>query len=174
MDASRADIKAHTGKMGFWAFFAALLFSPGFSTLLLHRMASAAYHWGGIGKVLGKAIWRLNILCSACHISLSAKIEGGVCLPHPVGIVIGAGTIIKKNVTIYQNTTLGTSDTNESKYPTIEEDVVIYAGSVIIGDIIIGKAATIGANSFVSNSISAGAVAVGAPARERKVVNPIS
>jgi serine O-acetyltransferase len=84
-----------------------------------------------------------------------------VMFPHPVGIVIGDGAVIGRNVRIYQNVTLGLTANGVGAYPTIEDGVAIYAGAVVMGGITVGAGAVIGANAFVSRDVPAGAVVVG-------------
>lgn len=82
--------------------------------------------------------------------------------PHPIGIVIGSGTIIHENVVIYQNVTIGRSKINsENGYPIIENDVIIYAGAVIVGNVRIGTGSIIGANSVVTKSVAPNLVVFG-------------
>lgn len=91
-----------------------------------------------------------------------------VKFPHPVGIVIGKGVIIGKRCTIYQNVTIGTKDTknyNASKYPVIEDDVTIFANSVVFGGITIGKGAVIGTGSVVFKDVPEYSVVVGNPGK---------
>ena len=48
-------------------------------------------------------------------------------------------------------------------YPTIEENVTVYAGAKIIGNIIVGKNAIVDANSVVNIDVPENSVAVGTP-----------
>lgn len=89
-------------------------------------------------------------------------------LRHPVGIVIGVGVKIGKDVIIYQNVTLGGArlgDGNSGKYPEIGDRTVIFSGAVIVGKIVIGKNCIIGANSVVLQNVPDNCTAVGAPAK---------
>lgn len=96
-----------------------------------------------------------------CCISAKAKIDVNLILPHPIGIVIGEGTIIGSNCTIYQNVTLGRKDKDIAKYPVIGNNVIIYANSTIIGDVKIGNNAVIGCNSVVLRDIQDGEIVSG-------------
>jgi serine O-acetyltransferase len=64
--------------------------------------------------------------------------------------------IIGRNVTIFQNVTLGArrrhtrADLQRLRItPRIEDGVRIFAGSVVVGAITVGAGTTIGANSYV-------------------------
>lgn len=87
----------------------------------------------------------------SCHFSYEASIGRFLNLPHPVGIVIGKGVVVRDNVTIYQNCTLGQK--SKSEYPVINENSTIYPGCVIVGPISIGPSSIIGANSYVNKSV---------------------
>jgi len=90
-------------------------------------------------------------------------------LPHPSGIVIGTGTIIDDDVTIFQQVTFGSHGRNnqQKNYPTIKSGVIIYAGAKIVGGVTIGKDAVIGANSVVIDDIPEKTTASGVPAKVR-------
>lgn len=67
----------------------------------------------------------------------------------------------EKNVIIRQNVTLGRKgnekSTQEKIHPTIEDNVSIGAGSVILGGITVGK------NAVVTKDVPSNAVVVGVP-----------
>jgi len=88
-----------------------------------------------------------------------------VRFPHPVGIVIGDGVRIGRDVRIYQNVTIGLTEnivgSAESDYPTLGDEVFVYAGAVIIGGITIGHRSIIGANAVISRDIPPDSVAFG-------------
>jgi len=98
-----------------------------------------------------------------------AIIGPGLELPHPVGIVIGEGVIIGRNCTIFQQTTIGgkdVGDAEKSVYPSIGDDVVVFAGAKILGNIRVESGSVIGANSVVLKDVAENAVVAGAPATE--------
>lgn len=88
-----------------------------------------------------------------CWIESSAIIGPNIQFPHPIGIVIGAGVKIGENCIIYQNVTLGRKYKDIAEYPTIGNNVTIYANSVIIGNVRIGNNAVIGCNSVILRDI---------------------
>ena len=96
-----------------------------------------------------------------------AKIGHHFTIDHGTGVVIGATCIIGNNVKLYQGVTLGAKsfplDENGNpikgipRHPILEDDVIVYSNSTILGRITIGKGATIGGNIWVTESVPAGA-----------------
>lgn len=100
------------------------------------------------------------------------KLPKSTHLPHPTGIVIGGQDNIGENVSIYQNVTIGAKKEKDNlKFPQIGDNVVIYAGAVVLGDITVGDNAVIAANSVVIDDVPEGVVVAGAPARVIKEAN---
>jgi len=88
-----------------------------------------------------------------------AEIGDMFFIDHGTGIVIGETASIGNNVNIYQGVTLGAlfvtgSLKNTKRHPTIEDNVVIYAGATILGgDTVIGHDSTIGGNVWLTKSV---------------------
>lgn len=82
-------------------------------------------------------------------------------LHHPTGIVIAGDAKIGENVEIYQNVTIGMKN---GGYPTIGDNVKIYAGAAIIGEVHIGDNVTVGANSVVIDDVESDTTVAGVPA----------
>lgn len=97
------------------------------------------------------------------------QIDIGLKLPHPNGIIIGNGVKLGKNVTIYQQVTLGSSNIGGWKtgsQPTVGDGSVIFSGAKVLGMIELGKNTTVGANAVLNKSTEDGSVWAGIPARE--------
>ncbi len=94
-----------------------------------------------------------------------AQIGRYFTIDHGTGVVIGETSIIGENVKLYQGVTLGAKsfplddDGNPIKgilrHPIIEDNVVIYANSTILGRITIGKNSIIGGNIWVDKDVPA-------------------
>ncbi|EPU6501834.1 serine O-acetyltransferase [Escherichia albertii] len=101
------------------------------------------------------------------HLTIGIKVlgENNVVLPHPVGIVIGKKVNFGKNCVIYQNVTIGVNNNKCENYPVIGNNVIIYAGAIVIGKVVIGDNAIIGAGCIVTKDVPEGKIAVGSPMR---------
>ncbi len=93
---------------------------------------------------------------SAIEIHPAVSIGVPFFIDHGLGVVIGETSIIKKRVQIYQGVTLGSKSLKEGsklkgikRHPTIEDDVVIYAYAMVLGNIIIPKGTIIKAHQII-------------------------
>ncbi len=99
-------------------------------------------------------------------INPGAEIGAGFFIDHGTGVVIGETTVIGKNVRLYQGVTLGAlslprdageSLRNTKRHPTLEDDVIVYANTTILGgDTVIGAGSVIGGNIWLTESVSTG------------------
>lgn len=101
-----------------------------------------------------------------CDIHPSCKLGDNIGFRHPIGIVIGAGTEIKDNVTILQQTTFGSVRFDNMGFgmpyrQVIGKNCIIGAGAKILGDITIGNNCVIGANSVITKDIPDNCTVVG-------------
>ncbi|MBZ5654391.1 MAG: serine acetyltransferase [Acidobacteriia bacterium] len=143
-----------------------------FLPIVLCRLSRAAT----LGRipVLPKLLTYLNIVLFGLDVSPRCEIGPGIFFPHPSGTVVGAWRI-GSNVTIFQGVTLGAKELDMGfdcgLRPGVGDNVVLGAGSKVLGGIHIGDNVTVGANSVVVDSVDAGSVVVGIPAR--KVSKPL-
>lgn len=91
-------------------------------------------------------------------------IGGGLCLPHPTGIILHPSVKIGKNCTILQHVTIGNNAKYINDLSVIGDHVSIGAGAKIIGKCIIGSNVDIGANAVVTKNIKDNQVVAGVPA----------
>ena len=92
------------------------------------------------------------------------KIGKRLFIDHGMGVVIGETCTIGDNVTIYQGVTLGGTGKEKGKrHPDIGDNVLIAAGSKILGNIKIESNVNIGANSVVLQSVPSYTTVVGIP-----------
>ncbi|MCM1108221.1 MAG: serine acetyltransferase [Clostridium sp.] len=96
-----------------------------------------------------------------------ASIGHHFTIDHGTGVVIGATCIIGNNVKLYQGVTLGAKSfpldeqgnpiKGIPRHPILEDNVIVYANSTILGRITIGRGATIGGNIWVTEDVLPGA-----------------
>ena len=84
--------------------------------------------------------------------------------------MIGETSVVGKNVTIYQQATLGgissidsASQRNLKRHPTIGDNVIIGSGAQILGPIHIENDSRIGANAVVVRDVPDNMTYVGVP-----------
>lgn len=144
------------------------LYSPSFRILLNHRLGKYfSKNRNILIRQIGNYYKTRMLVKRNCDFSYNAIIGKNFRMPHPIGIVIGEGVVIKDNVMVFQHVTFGSHGrkNEEMQYPTIESGVKIYAGAKIIGGVTIGENAIIGANSVVNINVPANATAVGIPCK---------
>lgn len=98
----------------------------------------------------------------------AAKIGAYFTIDHGTGVVIGATSIIGKNVKLYQGVTLGAKSfpldeegnpiKGVPRHPILEDNVIIYSNATILGRITLGEGATIGGNIWVTEDVPKGAM----------------
>ncbi len=95
-----------------------------------------------------------------------ASIGEAFSIDHGTGVVIGATSVIGKNVKIYQGVTLGArsftldEDGNPVKgiarHPIVGDDVIIYSNTTVLGRVTIGTGAVIGGNLWITFDVEPG------------------
>jgi serine O-acetyltransferase len=135
---------------------------PGFYAVCIYRLAHAL--WEMNIPLLPRLMTEYAHEKTGIDINPGARIGESFFLDHGTGVVIGETAVIGKNVKIYQGVTLGALSVKKKlqsikRHPTIEDDVVIYANSTILGaDTVIGKGSIIGGNTWIIESVTAGSV----------------
>jgi serine O-acetyltransferase len=133
---------------------------PGFYAIAAYRIANQM-HRQGI-QLIPRMITELAHSRTGIDIHPGATIGQYFCIDHGTGVVIGETTVIGNHVKVYQGVTLGAlsvekAAANLKRHPTIEDDVVIYAGATILGGkTTIGKNSVIGGNVWLTKSVPAG------------------
>lgn len=95
-----------------------------------------------------------------------ATIGNYFAIDHGTGVVIGETCIIGNHVKLYQGVTLGAKsfpvDENGNpikgipRHPILEDNVIVYGNSTILGRVTIGKDAVIGANIWLMEDVAPG------------------
>ena len=106
-----------------------------------------------------------------------AQIGKGFFIDHGTGVVVGETVIIGDNCKLYQGVTLGAASfphgedgliiRGHKRHPTLEDNVIVYSNSSVLGNIIIGKGATIHGSVFLTKSVPPGCTVSSTPVELR-------
>lgn len=119
---------------------------------------------------LARLVSQLARFFTGIEIHPGATLGAGILIDHGMGVVIGETAEIGNRITIYHGTTLGGTGKEKGKrHPTVGDNVVIGAGSKVLGNIKIGSNSKIGANSVVLHDVPEGATVVGIPGKVVKI-----
>ena len=144
---------------------------PGFHARQFHRLSHTLWNWHV--PFFPRFVSHLGRFFTGIEIHPGAKIGEGFFIDHGMGVVIGETSEIGDNVALYQGVTLGgASLLKKKRHPTLGNDVVVGAGSEIIGAITIGDGAKVGAGSVVITPVPPHATVVGVPGRVVEMRNP--
>ena len=139
-----------------------IIFSyPGIYAIMVYRIAHVLHEHKV--PLLPRIMTEYAHSVTGIDIHPGASIGESFVIDHGTGVVIGETTEIGKNVRIYQGVTLGALSLpkdagaqlrDKKRHPTIEDDVIIYAGSTILGgNTVIGARAVIGGNVWLTESV---------------------
>jgi serine O-acetyltransferase len=134
---------------------------PGLYAITVQRIAHELYKM----KVpsLPRAMTEYAHSFTGIDIHPGARIGKSFFIDHGTGVVVGETTEIGNRVRIYQGVTLGAlsmpkeaveSFRDKKRHPTIEDDVIIYSNTTILGgETVIGARTTIGGNVWITESV---------------------
>jgi serine O-acetyltransferase len=134
---------------------------PGLFAITVQRLAHVLYKL----KVprLPRAMTEYAHSFTGIDIHPGAEIGKSFFIDHGTGAVIGETTEIGNRVRLYQGVTLGAlsmpkeaveSFRDKKRHPTIEDEVIIYSNTTILGgDTVIGARSTIGGNVWITESV---------------------
>lgn len=135
---------------------------PGFFAIAVYRFSHQL--WKQDLKLLARTISEYAHIKTSIEIHPGAKIGSDFAIDHGTGIVIGETAVIGNNVQIYQGVTLGALSVKKEeafikRHPTIEDNVIIYANSTILGgQTTVGRDSIIGGNVWLTYSVPSNSV----------------
>jgi serine O-acetyltransferase len=134
---------------------------PGVFAVTVYRIAHRLFELGV--PLLPRSMTEHAHSVTGIDIHPGATIGERFVIDHGTGVVIGETTEIGNNVRIYQGVTLGALSLprdagdllrGSKRHPTIEDDVIIYAGATILGgETVIGARSVIGGNVWITESV---------------------
>ncbi len=139
-----------------------IILYPGFHILVCHRIAHFLYKHKLF--FLARLISQLGRFFTGIEIHPGAKIGKRLFIDHGMGIVIGETAEVGDDCTIYHQVTLGGTGKDKNKrHPTIGNNVMVGAGSKVLGPINIGDNVKIGAGAVVLHDVENNTTVVGTP-----------
>lgn len=141
-----------------------LLSYPSIAAIIHHRIAHRLHELGA--PLVARVIAEVAHAQTGIDIHPGARIGRSFFIDHGTGIVIGETAIIGDRVRIYQGVTLGgepvaagaAHDDGQDRvwrHPKIGDDVVIFAGAVLLGPITVGARSRIGGNVWLRRDVPA-------------------
>jgi serine O-acetyltransferase len=130
---------------------------PGFYAISFYRLAHLLYQLDV--PLIPRILTEYAHSKTGIDIHPAAQINDHFFIDHGTGVVIGETCIIGCHVKIYQGVTLGAMSVTKSpahtqRHPTVEDQVVIYAGATILGGhTVIGEGSIIGGNVWLTKSV---------------------
>ncbi|AKH97776.1 serine acetyltransferase [Halanaeroarchaeum sulfurireducens] len=140
-----------------------LLTYQGLHAIWSHRISHALWESGF--HLPARLLSHFSRFVTGIEIHPGATIGRRFFIDHGGGVVIGETADIGDDVLLFQGCTLGgTSNKPVKRHPTIEDNVVIGAGAILLGPITIGAHSKIGAGSVVLDDYPEHSTIVGIPA----------
>ncbi|MDR2414996.1 MAG: serine acetyltransferase [Odoribacteraceae bacterium] len=112
--------------------------------------------------LLPRVITELAHSATGIDIHPGARVGEYFSIDHGTGVVIGETCIIGNRVRLYQGVTLGAKSftldsdglpVNLPRHPVIEDNVIIYSNSTILGRVTIGHDSIIGGNIWLTRDV---------------------
>lgn len=144
-------------------FWESVIFKAGFQAVLLYRVSHHLYRQRG-WIYLPWFLSRLSLAITGAEIEFNAEIGPGMFVAHPVGIVVGRGTVIGSDVTLFQGVTFGVKSWHPDqirKFPRVGNKCFFFSGAAVVGDVTIGDECIVGAHAVVTRDVPSGAMALG-------------
>ncbi len=134
---------------------------PGLLAITVYRIAHELYKLDV--PIIPRIMTEHAHSLTGIDIHPGATIGKSFFIDHGTGVVVGETTEIGDHVRIYQGVTLGALSLprdagdryrNKKRHPTIEDDVIIYSNTTILGgDTVIGANSVIGGNIWLTESV---------------------
>ncbi|MEG3148368.1 serine O-acetyltransferase EpsC [Sphingomonas sp. ZT3P38] len=141
-----------------------LLSYPSLAAIIHHRLAHRLHQLGA--PLVARVIAEVAHAETGIDIHPAAQIGRSFFIDHGTGIVIGETARIGNRVRLYQGVTLGGEPVAASeahgedrdgaatrRHPAIEDDVVIFAGAVLLGPVTIGARSRIAGNVWLRRDV---------------------
>ncbi|MCL5773941.1 MAG: serine O-acetyltransferase [Firmicutes bacterium] len=143
--------------------FLEVLFYPGVQAIIFYRIAHFLHRLHI--PLIPRAISYFARFLTGAEIHPGAKIGKRFFIDHATGVVIGETAEVGNDVMLYHGVTLGGTGwwrdkKGAKRHPTIEDNVTIGVGAVVLGPVVIKKNSKIGALTLIVDDIPEGSTVV--------------
>ncbi len=166
METIAADVEAaYAGDPAATCLEEVILAYPGVKAVFTYRIAHLLH---GLGvPLIPRIMTEFAHNETGVDIHPGARIGREFFIDHGTGVVVGETTVIGDRVKLYQGVTLGALSfprdqggslvRGAKRHPTLEDEVVVYAGATILGgDTVVGQGSVIGGNVWLTTSVPPG------------------
>jgi len=146
-------------------FFTLVQLDAGLEATVLYRIEHAMFVVDPNHSLLP---WLANLmrLRTGTELYYSTSIGPGLNVQHGSGIVIGPHNRIGKGFIVHHGVTMGQRQVHApSNGATLGDDVVLYAGSAIVGPVIVGDRVHLAANAVLTTNAESDSIYAGMPAK---------
>jgi serine O-acetyltransferase len=166
MDLIAADVEAaYEGDPAATCLEEVVLAYPGVKAVFTYRIAHLLHDLGV--PLIPRIMTEFAHNETGVDIHPGATIGREFFIDHGTGVVIGETTVIGDRVKLYQGVTLGALSfprdvrgglvRGTKRHPTLEDEVVVYAGATILGGgTVVGRGSVIGGNVWLTTSLPPG------------------
>lgn len=140
-----------------------ILFVPGYQFTYCWRKASLARN--PLSRMFWKILHRRCMFHTGIQIPIGTQIGEGLRISHFGGIVVNPAAKIGRNFSIAQGTLIGSAAGKRAGVPTIGDNVICSANSLILGEVIIGDYVMIAPGAFVNFDVPPHAIVIGNPGK---------
>ena len=145
MRTMKSDPAATSAWMVIWTY-------PHIKALFWHHIAHSLYLHGH--RILARRVALHSRHVTGIEIHPGATIGRGLFIDHGMGVVIGETAIVGEDVTLFHGVTLGGMSSRAVKrHPTVGNNVLIGAGTKVLGDITVGDRSKIGCNLVIKRDV---------------------
>lgn len=139
------------------------LFSPGFTFVFFFRKATFAKWW--VTRIFWSIGFHATKILTAIQVPIGTKIGPGLRILHFGTIVVNPNTIIGRNFNIAQGCLVGCAEGKRAGTPTLGNNVVMGANSIIIGGVHIGNDVLLAPGAFVNFDVPDNSIVIGNPGK---------
>lgn len=140
-----------------------IFFTPGFQYTWLMRHVNMA------SNPVTRTFWRILLRRCMFHTGIqippSTAIGPGLRISHFGPIVVNPAARIGSNFSIAQGALIGSADGRNKGVPTIGDEVIMSANSIVVGGVTIGSRVMVAPGAFVNFDVPDDSIVIGNPGK---------